>query len=334
MLDRMRFLGVLAMALLGAPLAADAQQARKVYRIGFLAVGFAPTSATPSPGLEAFRQRLRELGYVEGANVVIEYRFVEAGPERRRASAVELVRLSPDVMVTRGSSAAVAAKQATGTIPIVMASSVDPVREGIVASLARPGGNVTGMASISNPDFIGKRLQLLKEVLPGASRLAIVPAGPPFPRTAEDWLRDTEAAAKALGLTVQVLEIKDVSRWDEVFAAAVGKRVDALYPMEAPPIVFHAKHIAEVALKHRIPTVFGIRDHVDAGGLLSYGVNNAAMYRRAAEIVDKVLKGAKPADLPIERPRNFELVINLKTAKALGLTIPQSLLLKADHVIQ
>jgi putative ABC transport system substrate-binding protein len=335
MLDRRKFLGVLGVALLGAPRAADAQPAGKVYRIGFLSVGFAPTPTTPVSGLEAFRRRLRELGYVEGANVVIEYRFGGVNREPLASLAVELVRLNPDVIVTQGSSAAVAAKKATGTIPIVMAISLDAVREGIVASLARPGGNVTGMTNISDPDFIGKRLQLVKEVLPGASRLAIVPPRTrPYSRAAEDWLRDTEAAAKALGLTVQVLEVKDPSRWDEVFAAAVGKRVDALYPIEFPGHVVHAKHIAEVALKHRIPTVFGVRDHVDAGGLLSYGANFAAMYRRAAELVDKVLKGAKPSDLPIEQPTNFELVINLKTAKALGLTIPQSLLFRADQIIE
>jgi putative ABC transport system substrate-binding protein len=216
-----------------------------------------------------------------------------------------------------------------------METSLDAVREGIVASLARPGGNVTGMTLVSDPDFIGKRLQLLKEVLPRASRLAIVvPGTRPISRAGEVWLKDTEAAAKALGLTVEVLETKDPSRWDEVFAAAVGKRVDALYPIEAPAYVFYAKHIAEVALKQRIPTVFGYREHVDAGGLLSYGPNPAAMGRRAAEVVDKVLKGAKPADLPIEQPTNFELVINLKTAKALDLTIPQSVLLRADEVIQ
>jgi putative ABC transport system substrate-binding protein len=332
--DRRTFVRASVLSLLAAPLAAEAQQAGKVYRIGFLFVGFAPTPARPVRGLEDLRQRLRELGYVEGANVVFEYRFIAGNPERLRALAEELVRLNLDVIVTRGSSAAAAAKRATGTIPIVMASSVDPVREGIVASLARPGGNVTGVMNMSDTDLIGKRLQLLKEVLPGCARLAIVPVPRPFPRTAEDWLRDTGAAATSLGLIVQVLEVKDPSQWDEVFAAAVGKQADVMYPMEAPPYVFHAKHIAEVALKHRIPTVFGLREHVDAGGLLSYGANVSALYRRAAELVVKVLKGAKPRDLPIEQPTEFELVINLKTAKALGLTIPPSVLLRADHVIE
>ena len=286
---------LVTLALLATPLAAEAQPAGKVYRLGHLSPGFPPTSATPNRVLDAFRQRLRELGYREGENLVIEYRFAE-GTERLPVLAAELVRLNPDIIVARGSVATLAAKKATGTIPIVMGSSLDPVREGIVASLARPGGNVTGMTFLSGPDLIAKRLQLLKEVLPGASRLAIVPGALPFSRTAEVWLRDTEAAAKALGLTVQVLEVKDPSRWDEVFAAAVGKRVDALYPIESPRYVFHAKQIAEVALKHRIPTVFAAREHVDAGGLLAYGANFAAMGRRAAEIVDKVLKGAKPAD--------------------------------------
>ena len=325
---------VLALGLLAAPVPSPGQQPAKVYRIGYLSNGFAATPATPVRPLEALRQRLRELGYVEGVNVVIEYRFAEGNNERLPALAAELVRLNPDVIVIRSSSAAVAAKKATGTIPIVMETTLNAVREGIVASLARPGRNVTGMTLVSDPDLIGKRLQLLKEVLPKASRLALVPGRRPILRAGEVWLKDTDTAAKALGLTVQVLVIKDPSQSDEVFAAAVGKRVDALYPIEAPAYVFYAKRIAEVALKHRIPTVFGYREHVDAGGLLSYGPNAAAMGRRAAEVVDKVLKGAKPADLPIEQPTTFELVINLKTAKALGLTIPQSLLNRADEVIQ
>jgi putative ABC transport system substrate-binding protein len=333
MIARRTFLAGTGAVLLAAPLSAQAQQTGKVYRIGYLSNGFAATPARPVRPLEALRQRLRELGYVEGVNVVIEYRFAEGNNERLPALAAELVRLKPDVIVIRSSPAAVAAKKASGTIPIVMEVSLDAVREGIVASLARPGGNVTGMTLVSDPDLIGKRLQLLKEVLPRASRLAIV--GPTRPsRAGEVWLKDTEAAAKTLGLTVEVLETKDPSRWDEVFAAAVGKRVDALYPIESPAYAFYAKHIAEVALKHRIPTVFGYREYVDAGGLLSYGPNPAAMGRRAAEIVDKVLKGAKPADLPVEQPTKFDLVINLKTAKALGLTIPQSVLGRADEVIE
>ena len=330
-----RFVSILALAILLAPFAADAQQPGKVYRLSFLSPGFTPTSATPDRLLDAFRQRLRELGYREGENLVIEYRFAEGKAERLPALAVELVRLNPDVFVTNGSGATSAAKKATGTIPIVMASSLDPVREGLVASLARPGGNVTGVTIMSDSDLIAKRLQLLKEVLPEASRLAIVPSLPrPFSRAAEIWLRDTEAAAKALGFTVEVLEVKDPSRWNEVFVAAVAKRVDALYPTEHPAFRFHAKHIADLAVKHRVPTVFGNREHVAAGGLLSYGADRPANLRRAAELVDKILKGAKPADLPVEQPTKFELVINLKTAKALGLTIPQSVLIRADEVIR
>jgi putative ABC transport system substrate-binding protein len=284
--------------------------------------------------LDALRQRLRELGYREGENLVIEYRFAAGTVERLPALAAELVRFNPDLIVTHTSAAALAAKKATGTIPIVMGNSLDPVREGIVASLARPGGNVTGMTMISDPDLIAKRLQILKEVLPRASRLATVLIPRPFTRAGEMWLRDTEAAAKALGLTVEVLEVKDPSRWDEVFAVAVAKRVDALYPVDYPPFRFHAKHIADLAVKHRVPTVFGARDHVDAGGLLSYGANLTSLSRRAAELVDKILKGAKPADLPVEQATKFELVVNLKTAQTLGLTIPQSVLIRADHVIQ
>lgn len=215
-----------------------------------------------------------------------------------------------------------------------MGAVLDPVREGIVASLARPGGNVTGIAVISDADLIAKRLSLVKEVLPRASRLTIVPMTRPFSIGTEVWLKDTEAAAKALGLTVQVLEVKDPSRWDEVFAAAAAKRADALYPVEYAAFTFHAKHLAEAALKHRIPTVFGNRDLVEAGGFLSYGTSLAERWRRAAELVDKVLQGAKPADLPVEQATKFELVINLRTARALGLTVPNSVLLQADDVIR
>lgn len=325
---------ILALGVLVAPLAADAQQAAKVYRLGGLAPGFPPTSTTPNRFLDAFRQRLRDLGYREGENLVIEFQFAQGKTERLPALAAELVRLNPDVIVTLGSAAALAAKKAIGTIPIVMGFSLDPVREGIVASLARPGGNVTGMTIISDPDLIAKRLQVLKEVVPGASRLAIVAIPRPFTRATEIWLRDTEAAAKALGLTVEVLEVKDASRWDEVFAVAIARRVDALYPIEYDPFVFHAKHIAELAVKHRVPTVFGRPEHVDGGGLLSYGANRTAIGRRAAEFVDRVLKGAKPSDLPVEQPTIFELVINLKTAKALGLTFPPSVLMRADKIIE
>jgi putative tryptophan/tyrosine transport system substrate-binding protein len=331
---RLFVMGILMLSTFAAPLASEAQSAGKVYRIGYLSSSSAPTRVTPLRTLEAFRLRLRELGYLEGQNLVIELRFAEGKIGGLAALAVELVRLTPDVIVTQGSSAALAAKKATTTFPIVMGSSLDPVREGIVTSLARPGGNVTGMALISDANLAAKRLQLLKEVLPRASRLAIVPPPRPWSRSSEVWLKDTEAAAKALGLTVEVLEVKDASRWDEALAAAAAKRVDALYPIQFGGFTSHAKHIAEVALKYRIPTIQGNREHVEVGSLLSYGTNVTAVWRRAAELTDKVLKGARPADLPVEQATQFELVINLKTAKALGLTIPPSLLMRADEVIQ
>ena len=333
-MDRRAFISSVTLSLLAPPLAADAQQAGKVYRIGFLSPGFAPTPATPDRTLEALWQRLRELGYVEGVNVVIESRFAEGRLERLPALAAELVRLNPDIIVTRTSLAAVAAQKATGTIPIVMASSLDPVREGIVASLARPGGNVTGMMVVSDPDIIAKRLQVLKEALPRMSRLAIVPGYRPFSDAQVIWLKDTEAAAKALGLQVQIVEVQDPANWDDAFAAMVRSRADALYPIEATSYAFHRKYIADFALKKRMPTMFGFSAHVEAGGLMSYGADLRDVSRRAAAFVDKVLKGAKPGDLPVEQPTKFELVINLKTAKALGLTIPQSVLPRTDEVIR
>jgi putative ABC transport system substrate-binding protein len=331
MIDRRRFI-----AMVGASAAVASRrtigQSTKVWRIGFLSGGSTPTRGTPDPA-DALWQRLRELGYVEGVNLFVESRFAEGRPDRVPNLAAELVRLNPDIIVTRASSAALAAKKATSTIPIVMASSLDPVREGVVASLARPGGNVTGMMFASDSAIIAKRLQLLKDAITRMSRLAVAPGSAPIEATMI-WVRDAEEAAKALGVELQVLWVKDPSNWGNEFAAMVDRRADALYLAESPTYIRHAKHIADLALKNRMPTMFGAREHVEAGGLMSYGLNLPAVFRRAAELVDKVLKGAKPADMAVEQPTKYELLINLKTAKALGITIPSALLARADEVIQ
>jgi putative ABC transport system substrate-binding protein len=315
-----------------ASAAVRAQPAGKVWRIGFLSSGFPPVRGTPDPA-DALWQRLRELGYVEHANLLVESRFAEWKPGRFPELAAELVRLNPDIIVTRSSPANLAGKNATSTIPIVMASGLDPVREGIVASIARPGGNVTGMMFASDTNIIAKRLQILKEAIPRLSRLAIV-AGTSVAFNA-GWVRDTEAAAKTLGVqVVRTLEVQEPSKWGDAFAGRVEGRAEAVYLIEAPVFIARGKDIADLALKHRLPTMFGAREHVEAGGLMSYGLNIPAVFRRAAELVDKVLKGAKPADMPIEQPTKYELVINLKTAKALGIAVPGSIVARADEVIQ
>jgi putative ABC transport system substrate-binding protein len=331
-IDRRRFVGWAVTSVLATSRPSRAQQT-KVWRIGFLSAGSAPARGTPDPA-DAMWLRLGELGYVEGVNLIVESRFAEGRPDRVADLAAELVRLSPDILVTRASSAALAAKKATGTIHIVMASSLDPVREGIVASLARPGGNVTGMMFASDSRIIGKRLQLLKDAIPRMSRLAVAPGGQAPIEATRIWVKDAEEAAKGLGVQLQVLWVQDPSNWRNEFAAMVDSRADALYLAENPTYIRHAKHIADLALKNRLPTMFGAREHVEAGGLMSYGLNLPAVFRRAAELVDKVLKGAEPADIPIEQPTKYELLINLKTAKSLGIGIPNSLLAGADAVIQ
>jgi putative ABC transport system substrate-binding protein len=322
---------LLCLALFAAPLAAEAQPAAGVHRIGYLSPGFAPTAANPFPQLAAFRARLAELGYVEGQTLQLELRFAEGDPERLPGLAAELVQLRPSIIVPSGSAATAAARRATSTIPIVMATSLDPVRDGLIQSLARPGGNVTGLTVTTDAPLIAKRLQLVKELIPGATRLALVPA----PRTAgEHWRRDAETAARSAGFTSQILEVHDLKRWDQVFAEARRARADIVCFVEWAPYLALRGKIAEQALRYRMPTVFGPRIHVEAGGLLSYGADGVELHRRAAEYVAKILKGAKPADLPVEQPTKFELVINLKTAKALGLTIPPSVLARADEVIE
>ena len=330
-------IAVLLISILTPPLAAEAQQAGKVHRIGFLS----PSSRSDperlaSPfgerGLAAFRQGLRDLGYVEGQNIAIEYRWAEGRFERLPDLAAELVRLKVDVIVSVVTQATLAAKNATGTIPIVLVAAGDPLGSGLVANLARPGGNVTGPSSMYG-DLAGKQLELLKETVPKVSRVAVLwnPANAVWQA---QMLRQTEIAARALGLQVQLLEARGPDELEGAFAAMTRERVSALLVQVDVIFALHARRIADLAAKRRVPAMYGSREHVETGGLMSYAPNIPDLFRRAATYVDKILKGAKPADLPVEQPTKFELVINLKTAKALGLKIPQSVLIRADEVIQ
>jgi len=323
-MNRRTFLGTLTSSVLTAPLIIEAQQAGKVYRIGVLQQG-----GPPIPG--SFLQQLRELGYIEGQNIVLEYRYAEGRAERLPDLAAELVSLKVDVIVAGGTPAPLAAKHATGTIPIVMTAAGDPVGSGLVTSLARPGGNVTGLSARS-PELAGKRLQILKEVVPGLARVAVLwNATNPY---AALVVRETEAAARTLGVQVQFLEVRGPDDFGNALPAAIRGRPDALILVEDPLTFRYRMQVADFAVRHRLPTTYGYREFAEAGGLMTLGPNLADMYRRAASYVDKILKGAKPGDLPVEQPTKFELVINLRTAKALGLTIPQSLLLRADQVIE
>jgi putative ABC transport system substrate-binding protein len=315
------------LALMAAPRAGDAGQPAKVPRVGILS----PIFSAASPQMGAFREGLRELGYVEGQNIVLEFRSAEGRSERLPDLAVELILLKVDVIVTGGPPAPQAAKQATGTIPIVFAVTGDPVAEGLVPSIARPGGNITGLASIA-PELVGKQLELLKEVAPKVSRVAVLqnpgdPAHPPM-------VQQADGAARALGVQLRILHARTPSEIEAAFAAMRSQRARGLLVLRDPLFLARRTQIEALAAKGRLPAVYGIREHAEAGGLMAYGASLPYMYRRAATYVDKILKGAKPADLPVEQPTRFELVINLKTAKALGLTIPQSVLIRADQVIQ
>jgi putative ABC transport system substrate-binding protein len=328
---RRAFIGTLAGGLLASPFAAEAQQAAKVARIGYLSLNRAA-----SPHLtETFLHGLRDLGYVEGRNLVIEYRDAEGKVERFPALAAELVALKVDVIVTAGGTpAALAAKQATRTLPIVFAGVGDAVTDGLVTSLARPGGNVTG-ASVLAPELASKCLEQLKQAVPGVSRVAVLwHPGAHGEHTQKDMLKGAEVAARALGVRLQVVEARGPADFDRVFSDMTRARAGALIVLGSAMFFNERRRLVDLAAKHRLPAVYTSRDVVDAGGLMSYGSNAADMNRRAATYVDKILKGTKPADLPVEQPTKFELVINLKTAKALGLTIPQSLLQRADEVIQ
>jgi putative ABC transport system substrate-binding protein len=327
-MDRRTFLAGAGAVLLAAPRAA-AQSAGKVYRVGYLTAG----SVTANPlVLEAFRQGLRDLGWVEGQNIVIEYRSAEGRLDRLPDLAAELVRLKMDIIAAAPTPAALAARNATGTIPIVGVSLTEPVALGLIASFARPGGNVTGVSYSVGADIFGKDLELLKQVVPKVRRVAVLsnPDGPAQPFT----ISNIKGAARSLGLQLLLLEARGPGDFDGAFAAAARERVGALFIVQDPAFIPHRARLTELAVKKRLPSVFTQRADVEAGGLMSYGPNFPDMYRRAAIYVDKILKGAKPADLPVEQPTKFEFVINLKTAKILGLTIPQSLLQRADEVIQ
>jgi putative tryptophan/tyrosine transport system substrate-binding protein len=314
-----------ALGFLAMPLTAQAQLAGKVARIGFL------RAASPQPAdLEAFRQGLRDLGHIEGQHVMIEPRYAAGVVARLPDLAAELVRLQPDVIVVDGTLAAKAAGAATSTIPIVFTLVSDPVASGLVASLARPGRNLTGLSNVGS-DLSAKRLQLLKEALAGATRIAVL-SDPINLMTPQ--LLETKAAAGQLGIRLLLLEPREPTEWSGAFATMTRERVDGMVALTSPVFFSQRARLVELAMQARLPTMFPEREFVEGGGLMSYGLSFSAQWRRAAALVDKILKGAQPADIPVEQPTRFELVINLKTAKTLGLTIPPSVLTRADAVIQ
>lgn len=326
MTDRRTFIGVLAEALFVAPLAARAQQAAKVYRIGILE---SVPAAQNAANLDALRKGLRELGYVEGRNLIIEYRSADGRAEQFPELASEMVRLKVDVILTRGTPAARAAKDATATVPVIMATMGDP--RAIVASFARPGGNITGVTTYST-ELIAKRIQLLHELVPKLARIALVhnmgnPAAPP------EW-DETKIAARALGLQAELLDVRSEDGLRRALESAARRRIDALLIGADGLTQMHRQTIVELVTRNRLPAAYPAREFVEAGGLLAYAVNYADLYYRLASFADKIIKGANPAELPVEQPTKFELVINVRTAKALGLAIPQSLLLQANEVIQ
>ena len=307
---------------------AEAQQPKKVPRIGFLS---AASSSAIAARVEAFRQGLRELGYVEGKNIFIEWRFAEGKSDRLPSLAAELVRLKVDVIVSEAPTSTRSAKQATVTIPIVMVFDDDPVGSGFVASLARPGGNITGLSTLS-PEISGKQLELLKEIVPKLSRVGVLGdvTRPGIPQA----LREINVAADAFRVQVQYLEVRGSKDIEIAFRAASKERVDAVLVLGSPVLTSQRKQVVELAVKSRLPAIYAREEPVEDGGLMSYGVSIADLSRRTATYVDEILKGAKPADLAVEQPKNFELIINLKAAKQIGLTIPPNVLARADRVIR
>jgi ABC-type uncharacterized transport system substrate-binding protein len=322
---------IIALAALGAvPFVAETQQPAKAARIGILSLNRA---ATPH-AVEAFLQGLGDLGYVEGRNVVIEYRDAGGKPDRLPALAAELVALKVDVIVAPSTPAALATKQATRTIPIVFAGVADPVADGLIAGLAHPGGNVTGLSNLS-PELVGKRLEQLKQLVPGVRRVAVLwHQGGTDGRTEKDMMKAAEGAAQALGLQLRFVETRGPADFDRAFSEVTKARAGAMTVLPIAIFGVDRKGLVDLAAKNRLPVVYPSREYVDAGGLMAYGANLADLHRRAATYVDRLLKGAKPGDLPVEQPTKFELVINLRTAKSLGITVPQSLLLRADNVIE
>jgi putative tryptophan/tyrosine transport system substrate-binding protein len=329
-MKRRQFITLLGGAVVVWPLAARAQQVGKVARIGYL--------GTSSPSLErqlvdAFRQRLRELGHVEGENIAIEYRWAEGRDDRLPSLAAELVRLKPDVIVTSGTPGTLAAKQATNTIPIIFASSGNPVQGGLVASYARPGGNVTGF-TILGPDLEGKRLELLKETVSGLSRIAVL-WNPTNPGLTAGYYQQMRAAATALGVTVQpATEVRRADDLKNAFSTIAGERPHAMFVLADRLLLAYRMQIVNFAATNRLPGMYPYREYVDAGGLMSYAPSDIDLFRRAAGYVHRILQGTKPANLPVEDPTKFELVINVKVAKAIGLDVSPTLLARADEVIE
>ena len=329
MVDRRTFLFVLSLGALSAPLTAEAQQAGKVYRVGLLAL---LPAADATRQMKALKTRLRDLGYIEGENLVFEYRSAEGRPERLAALAAELLQLGPHVIIAGGGTlTAQTAKQATSTVPIVMAGVGDAIASGLVATLARPGGNVTGLSALA-PDIAGKRLELLLDALPTINQVAVL-ANPMTPFVAQA-LKVVADAARALRIQIHVVEMTEPDQLDRAFQVVLSAKSGALLVLEDPLTFALRARIAGLAAQHRLPSVFGFRDYVEAGGLMSYGTDLVDLSSRAAIYVDKILKGANPADLPVEQPTKFELVINLKTSKALGVTVAPALLARADEVIE
>jgi ABC-type uncharacterized transport system substrate-binding protein len=325
---RKTFFGLALCSLLALCTSAQAQQPKKVPRIGFLS-SVSPSSV--SPRTKAFRQGLRELGYIEGKNIVIEWRFAEGKTDRLKEFAAELARLKVDVIVTGGPAVNRPAKEATVTIPIVLGFDNDPVGNGFATSLARPGGNITGLSTYY-PEISGKQLELLKEIIPRLSRVAVL--GNSIQPGNPQALRETELAAAALGLQIQYLDVREAKDIEAAFRAAGKDPVGAVLVLGNVVVTAHPKQFVELAAKSRLPAMYWSPEFVEAGGLMTYSVNIPDLFRRAATYVDKILKGAKPADIPVEQPTKFEFIINLKTAKQIGLTIPPNVLARADRVIR
>jgi putative tryptophan/tyrosine transport system substrate-binding protein len=319
---------VVAMEILAAANLAQAQQPTKVPRIGYLS---GPSPSTSANRRQAFRQGLRELGYVEGKNIVIEYRYAEGKFDRLPALAAELVGLKVDIIVTSGPQTTRPAKQATSTIPIVMGQDPDPVGNGFVASLARPGGNITGLATLA-PELSGKQLELLKETIPKLSRVAVFGTSI-NPGNAQN-LRGVELAAKAFGVKLQYLDVLSPKDFETAFRVASKAHADAVLMLPGSVLVLRRAQLTDLAVKSRLPAIYQQTEFTETGGLMYYGTNTPDLFRRAATYVDKILKGAKPADLPVEQPTKFEFIINLKAAKQIGLTIPPNVLARADRVIK
>ena len=329
-MDRRAFLQTLTVGLVATPLAAEAQPAGKVYRIGNMSVVSRQSAERP---VAIYLRALRDLGYVEGQNLLIEWRWAEGNVERLPRFAEELVKLNVDLIVAPQGDTALAAKRATRTIPIVHVIAGDPVADGLVTSVARPGGNVTGLTITPGPEIVGKRLELLKEAT-GASRVAVLWNQARHSPYVELALRQVSAAARSLGVELQVVEARGPDAFEPAFEAMGRGRAEALLDFGDSVFWLHRRRLAELEAKHRLPAMHDVREYVEAGSLMSYGTDLADLFRRAPVYIDKILKGARPADLPIEQPTKFELIINLKTAKALGLTIPPSVLARADEAVQ